>query len=118
MKRPKNEEPWDHLFGNELGRVCQGLGGRAVDMDTMFVIHKSEVPADHMRDVTYGKINCHIQRVPLCQSVVVQALAGQREGSTMMTHCAIYRVPSSCRFASRSAQQSNGQGLAPLNRCF
>ena len=58
MKRPKYKKPWEHSFGNVVGRLCQGIDGRAVGTDTMFFIHKSEVPADRFKDVTYGKINC------------------------------------------------------------
>ena len=59
IKRPKYNEEWGRSFGDEIGRLCQGIDGRAVGTDTMFFIDKSEVPKDCVKDVTYGKINCH-----------------------------------------------------------
>ena len=59
IKCPKYKEEWGISFGNEIGRLCQGTEGRAAGTDTMFCIDKSKVPKDHVKDVTYGKINCH-----------------------------------------------------------
>ena len=59
IKSPKYKEEWGISFGNKIGRLCQGIEGRAAETDTMFSIDKSEVPEDRVKDVTCGKINCH-----------------------------------------------------------
>ena len=59
IKRPKYKEEWGTSFANEIGRLCQGIDGRAVGTDIMCFIDKSKVPRDRVKDVTYGKINCH-----------------------------------------------------------
>ena len=56
MKQPGYKEAWGHSFRNELGQLCQGIERIALGTDTMFSIHKHEVPADRFKDVTYGKI--------------------------------------------------------------
>ena len=47
---------WVKDYAKELGRLPQGLP-RVVDgTDAFYFITKYEVPFDHQRDVTYGKI--------------------------------------------------------------
>ena len=55
MKRPKYKEIWGTSAGNEIGRLAQGMPGRVEGTNTMFFIHKNEVPADRFQDCTYGK---------------------------------------------------------------
>ena len=50
MKRPEYKEAWGHSSGNESGQLCQGIEGRAIGTDTMFFMHKREVPADRFKD--------------------------------------------------------------------
>ena len=59
IKHPKYKEEWGISFVNKIGRLWQGIDGRAVCTDTMFFIDRSEVGRDRFKDVTYGKINCH-----------------------------------------------------------
>ena len=48
-------------FGNEIGRLAQGMPGRVEGTDTIFFIPKASVPADRWKDVTYGRIVCNIR---------------------------------------------------------
>ena len=56
IKGPEYKEIWGHGYGNEIGRLAQGMKGRVDDTDTMHFIHKHEVPRDRLKDVTYGKL--------------------------------------------------------------
>jgi len=59
IKRPKYKEQWGFSFGNEIGRLAQGMPGRNTGTNTIFFIHKSEIPPDRWRDVTNGRIVCN-----------------------------------------------------------
>ena len=58
MKLPEYSEIWNNSYGDEIGRLVQGMKGRVKGSDTMHFIHKDEVPRDHFKDV-YGKIDCN-----------------------------------------------------------
>ena len=53
---PKYRELWKNSYGNELGRLAQGMPGRVEGTDTIFFIHKKDVPAHRWQDITYGRI--------------------------------------------------------------
>ena len=59
MKHTEYKEIWGHGYGNEVGRLAQGMKGRVDETNTMHFIHKHEVPQDRFKDVTYREINCH-----------------------------------------------------------
>ena len=46
LTHPKHREVWMHSSVNEFGRLAQGVGGRIQGTDTIFFIHKSQVPVD------------------------------------------------------------------------
>ena len=56
LKNPKYREIWGHSYGNELGRLMQGMPGRVEGTNTLFAIRKEDIPAARWRDVTYGRI--------------------------------------------------------------
>jgi hypothetical protein len=58
---PKTRATWTHSYGNELGRLAQGMPGRAKGTDTIFFIPRHMVPKERTRDVTYGLITCLIR---------------------------------------------------------
>ena len=60
IKQPKYKEEWGYSFGNEIGRLCQGMPGQNDGTNTMFFIAKNEVPSDRKKDVTYGRICCNV----------------------------------------------------------
>ena len=59
IKRKEYREVWSRSYGNELGRLAQGLPGRVEGTNTLYFILKSEVPSDRFKDVTYGQIVCN-----------------------------------------------------------
>lgn len=61
IRRPQHKEIWGHSFGNEIGRLAQGMKDRVKGTDTMNFIHKYEVPQDRFKDVTYGRIVCDVR---------------------------------------------------------
>ena len=56
VKNPKYREIWAHSYGNELGRLAQGMKGRVKGTNTLFCIDKKDIPAARWQDVTYGRI--------------------------------------------------------------
>ena len=59
IKNPKYREAWGRSFGNEIGRLAQGMPGRVTGTETIFFIHKTEVPTNRWKDITYGRICCN-----------------------------------------------------------
>jgi hypothetical protein len=55
MKYPQLKPPWTRGFGNECGRLFQGIRDIA-GTDTCFFIKLTDIPKD--RKITYGKIVC------------------------------------------------------------
>ena len=50
-----------HSYGNEIGRLAQGMPGRNTSTNTLIFIKKNQVPQDRAKDVTYGLITCLVQ---------------------------------------------------------
>ena len=61
IANPKTRATWTHSYGNELGRLAQGMPGWAKGTDTIFFIPRHMVPKERMRDVTYGLITCLVR---------------------------------------------------------
>ena len=61
IKIPKHKKAWGHSFGNEIGRLAQGMPGRNIGTNTIFFIHKSEVPENRWRDMTSSRIVCNMR---------------------------------------------------------
>eukprot|EP00804_Cyclotella_cryptica_P025455 CCRYP_017202-RA/>CCRYP_017202-RA protein AED:0.33 eAED:0.21 QI:0/0/0/1/1/1/3/0/788 len=55
VKHPKYKEVWTKSYANELGRLTQGIRD-IPGTNTMFFIHKHEIPTDRLKDITFGKI--------------------------------------------------------------
>ena len=53
---PKYRTLWQRSYGDEIGRLTQGMPGRFEGTDTIFFIKKKDVPAHRWRDITYGRI--------------------------------------------------------------
>ena len=60
LSHPKLKEDWNLSSANEFGQLAQGIGGRVEGTNTIFFIHKSEVPEDRFKDCTYGKFECTV----------------------------------------------------------
>jgi hypothetical protein len=61
LRNPKHEAIWSKAGANEFGRLAQGVGGRIDGTNTIFFIHKHEIPQDRLKDVTYIKFVSSIQ---------------------------------------------------------
>ena len=70
IKRKEYREVWSRSYGNELGRLAQGLPGRVEGTNTLYFILKSEVPSDRFKDVTYGQIVCNYRVKKLCKRII------------------------------------------------
>jgi hypothetical protein len=55
LRDPKHKEIWTKAGANEFGRLAQGVGGRIDGTNTIFFVHKHEIPQDRLKDVTYIK---------------------------------------------------------------
>ncbi len=60
IANPKTRATWTHSYGNELGRLAQGMPRQAKGMDAMFFIPRHMVPKERACNVTYGLITCLI----------------------------------------------------------
>jgi hypothetical protein len=56
LKRPELRETWSNAMGKEIGRLAQGLKGKVEGTNTIFFIHKHQIPADRFKDCTYARI--------------------------------------------------------------
>jgi hypothetical protein len=61
IANPKMRAIWTHSYGNELGRLAQGIPGQTKGTDTIFFIPRHKVPRERAKDVTYGLITCLIR---------------------------------------------------------
>ena len=62
MTRLQYKQVWGESFGNEIGRLAQGMPDRVEGTNTMFFVHKSEVPQDRFQDCTYGRVVCDVRK--------------------------------------------------------
>ena len=53
LRHPKFKEIWSKAAANEFHRLAQGIKGRVEPTNTIEFIHKSEIPREQMKDVTY-----------------------------------------------------------------
>ena len=53
MPLPEYQVVWTKAYAKKLGQLAQGLSGAANGTDTLDFIHKSDIPWDQMKDVTY-----------------------------------------------------------------
>ena len=61
ITHPKYKEVWMHSSANEFGRLAQGVGGRIQGTNTIYFIHKHQVPSDRWKDITYAKFVCELK---------------------------------------------------------
>jgi hypothetical protein len=60
VKRPKYKQVWGKAFGNEIGRLAQGMPGRFEGTNTFF-IKQNEVPVDRRGNIMYCCIVCNVR---------------------------------------------------------
>ncbi len=55
LQNPKHKEIWTKAGANDFGRLAQGVGQRIDGTNTIFFVHKHEIPQDRLKDITYIK---------------------------------------------------------------
>ena len=58
---PRYRDMWGKLFGNEIGRLAQGMPGRVDGTNTLFFIDEEKIPRDRRKDVTYRRVVCDVR---------------------------------------------------------
>ena len=61
IQRPKYKKDWGFSFGNEIGRLAQGMLGRNEGTDTLEFIDKKEIPNERLKDVAHSRIVCNVR---------------------------------------------------------
>jgi hypothetical protein len=61
IRDPKHKEIWSTSAANKFGRLAQGVASREKRTNTIFFIHKDQVPKDRIKDVTYGSCGYEIK---------------------------------------------------------
>ena len=56
IKRVEYRKIWGKAYGNELGRLAQGIGDNIKGTDTICFTTKQNIPFERRRDITYGQI--------------------------------------------------------------
>ena len=56
MKRVEYRNMWGKTYGNELGRLSQGIGDNIKGTHTMFFTTKQNISFKRQRDIIYGQI--------------------------------------------------------------
>ncbi len=55
IANPKTRDVWAHSYGNEIGRLAQGMPGQNTGTNKVVFICRDQVPCDRTKDVTYGQ---------------------------------------------------------------
>ena len=61
IQRPKYKKGWGVFFGNEIGRLSQGITGRNEGTDTSTFIDKAKIPNQRWKDIAHSKIVCNVR---------------------------------------------------------
>ena len=59
IKHPKYKQPWKYSFGNEVGRLAQGMPRRNNGTDTIHFINKHEIPDTKWKEMMNCRIVCN-----------------------------------------------------------
>jgi hypothetical protein len=67
---------WQHLYGNKIRRLTQGMPGCNAGTNTIVFIKKNQVPQDRAKDMTYGLITTLIRPEKLDKPNRTRLVAG------------------------------------------
>ena len=59
IQRPKYKKDWGFSFGNEIGRLAQGMPGRNTGTNTLHFLDRHNIPADRWKDIANARIACN-----------------------------------------------------------
>ena len=74
----KYKQAWKPSFDNEIGRLAQVMPQRMSGTNTIFFIHKDQIPKHHMSNTTYRQISCNYQKGKAEPKHVRLAIGGNR----------------------------------------
>ena len=63
MKREEYRNIWGKSYGNELGRLSQGIGYNIKGTYTIVFTTKQNITFERQRDITYGQIVCDYREI-------------------------------------------------------
>ena len=61
IQRPKYKKDWGFSFGNEIGRLAQGMPGRNTGTNTLHFLDRHNIPADRWKDIANARIVCNVR---------------------------------------------------------
>ena len=61
IKHPKFKNDWGYSFGNEIGRLAQGMPGHNTGTNTIFFIRKADIPPERWKDIAFSRIVCNVR---------------------------------------------------------
>ena len=61
IQRPQYKKDWGYSFGNEIGRLAQGMPGRNEGTNTLSFVDKAEIPSERWKDVAHSQIVCNVR---------------------------------------------------------
>jgi len=76
ITNPKTRASWSHSYGNDIGRLAQGMPGCNTGTNTIFFIKKDQVPKEQTKDITYGLITTLIRPEKIDEPNKTRLVAG------------------------------------------
>ena len=76
IANPATRIIWSNLYGNEIGRLAQGMPGCNIGTNTIVFIPRKAVPRDRAKDVTYGLITVLIRPEKIDEPNCTRLVAG------------------------------------------
>jgi hypothetical protein len=67
---------WKHSYGNEIGRLAQGMPGRNTRTNTIHFIPFADVSRDQTKDITYGLMTVLIRPEKIDEPNRIRLVAG------------------------------------------
>ena len=61
MLHPKYKKGWGISSANKFRQLANRVGGLVKGTNIIKFIHKSEVPSNRMKDITYGQFVCSVR---------------------------------------------------------
>ena len=61
IQRPKYKKDWGFSFGNEIGRLAQGMPDRITGTNTLHFLDRHNIPVDRWKDIANARIVCNVR---------------------------------------------------------
>ena len=76
ISNPETKAVWAHSYGNEIGRLAQGMLGQNTGTNTIYFIRWDQVPHNRMKDTTYDLITCLVRPEKIDEPKRTRLVAG------------------------------------------